>query len=64
MLFEESLKYRYKGIIRKFLIRFFFLIEIISKIEKKYKINSLVLSGWNNNIIKNLSKIIIFVRKF
>ena len=48
MLFEESLKYRYKGIIRKFFNSIFFLIEIISKIEKKYKINSLVLSGWNN----------------
>lgn len=48
MLLEESLKYRHKGIIRKFFNSIFFLIEIISKIEKKYKINSLVLSGWNN----------------
>ncbi len=45
---EESLKQRHKGIIRKFFNSIFFLIEVINKIEKNYKINSLVLSGWNN----------------
>ena len=71
MLFEESLKYRYKGIIRKF-FNSIFLIEIISKIEKKYKINSLVLSGWNNYNQKSIkdnyicSKILndLYKRKF
>ena len=53
MLFEESLKYRYKGII--IILIDFFLIEII--IEKKYKINSLVYSD-GIIIIKNLSKIL------
>ncbi len=72
MLLEESLKYRYKGIIRKFFNSIFFLIEVISKIEKKYKINSLVLSGWNNYNQKSIkdnyicSKILndLYKRKF
>lgn len=44
---DSSLHNRYKGIIRKYFNSIFFIIEAIIKIKKKYKINTIFVSGWN-----------------
>ena len=61
---DSSLHNRYKGIIRKYFNSIFFIIEAIIKIKKKYKINTIFVSGWNtynpNSIYGNyiVSKIV------
>ena len=42
---DSSLHNRYKGIIRKYFNSIFFIIEAIIKIKKKYKINTIFVSG-------------------
>ena len=54
-LYDSSLHNRYKGIIRKYLNSIFFIIEAIIKIKKKYKINTIFVSGWNNYNPKSIN---------
>ena len=44
----NTIETRTKGILRKFFNSIFLIITIISKIEKDYKINKFVLSGWSS----------------
>ena len=45
-LSNNTIDLRTKGILRKFFNSIFFLITIISKIERSFKINRFILSGW------------------
>ena len=47
-LSTNTIDTRTKGILRKFFNSIFFVITILGKIEKKYKINRIILSGWSS----------------
>ena len=44
---SETIKIRYKGMIRKFFNSSFFIYKLITEIKKKYDINEIFVTGWN-----------------
>ena len=43
---KESLVFRYNSILGKFLNSIFLIISILKNLEKKYKIENIIVSGW------------------
>ncbi len=60
---KESLVYRYNSILGKFLNSIFLIISILKNLEKKYKIESIIVSGWGENNIatKNRNNLISYI---